>query len=191
MVRRMSWLTDDSLPGQEVRVEIQHALHVGDLAGLGVVLDLLLDHGLAQRNADDTVQVVGHNALAAGQLAGVVGVGDQKFRSALAASRRMEREMRAVVGDALAVLVAAGSEVQLAVRLAQKDEAALGAGQAQRRFQQRGQNIVEHAAGVQLARRLQEDVQHFQVGARSGGRLPGGELAQELLRGTGGRAVRD
>ena len=52
------------------------------------------------------------------------------------------------------------------------------------------QHIVQHAAGVELARRLEEDIQHLQVGTRSGGRLPGGELAQELLRRAGGRAVR-
>ena len=51
------------------------------------------------------------------------------------------------------------------------------------------QNVVEYAAGVQLARCLEENVEHLQVGAGAGGRLPGRKLAEELLRRAGGRAV--
>ena len=89
----------------------------------------------------------------------------------------------------VAVLVATRGQAQFAVGMTQEDEAALGMGQAQRRFQQGVQDVVEHAAGIQLARCLEKDVEHLQVGARAGGRLPGGELAQELLGGAGGRAV--
>ena len=136
-------------------------------------------------------RVVRDDTLASGKFAGVVGVGDQKFRGAL--WRRRARWSarwccrRVMLSPFLSRPAASRSSPS---ELPQEDEAAFGTRQAQCRFQQCIQHIVEYAAGIQLARCLKENVQHLQVGTRAGGRLPGGELAQELLRCAGRRAVR-
>ena len=136
------------------------------------------------------MQVMRDHALAAVELTGIVGIGDQKFGCAPGGIAQHRARDGAVIVNPLALLVPSSRQAQLAVLLAQENESPFGVGQAQRRFQQGVQNVVQHADGVQLARRLQKDVQHFQIRARSTGRFPRGKLAQKLLRRAGGRAVR-
>src|ERR1035438_8010415 len=70
------------LARQKMRIQVQHALHVL-LSRLGSLFDFVLNDRLAQGNADHAVQVVRHDTLAPGQLAGIVGIGDQKLGRAL------------------------------------------------------------------------------------------------------------
>ena len=152
-------------------VEIQNALNVV-VPRLGVFLRLFLDDRLAQRNADNAMQVMGDYTFAARQLAGVVGVGHQKFRRALGGIAQHRPRDGAVIGNTLAGLVAARRQTKLTICMAQENKPPFRASQSQRGFQQRIQNVVQHSASVQLACR----------------RFPGRELAQKLLRRTGGRA---
>src|SRR5579875_1489907 len=110
-------------------VKIQNSLHIGTFPALGIVLDLFLDVGLAQRNADDTVEVVGDDTLAPGQFAGLVGIGDQKLGGAAGGIAQDRARNGAVIGDAVAVFVASRGQVQLAALVPQEDKAALRVGQ--------------------------------------------------------------
>ena len=78
---------------------------------------------------------------------------------------------------------------QVAVGIAQENEAAFGARQAQRRVDQRDQDFVEHADRIELARSFQEQRQLFEI-AGLGRDLNAGNLAEEFARGVRSRVQR-
>ena len=90
----------------------------------------------------------------------------------------------AVFGERLPFFVAPRSQTERAILVAQEDIAALRAGEPQQRVYQRDQDIAQHPAGVQLARRFQIQREHLQVGNILR-RPPVADAAQEIARRSG------
>ncbi len=143
-----------------------------------------LHHQLAQRNADHGSQIVGDNALPAGKIERLAGIGQKKF--GVRAHRFFQDRMRnrLVVEQRLFLGVAPGGQPQFPFLVLQKNICALGPRQLQRDVEHGHQNFVEHARGVQLARRFQKQRELFQVGGFLLD-LNAGNLAEEFPRSIG------
>jgi hypothetical protein len=77
--------------------------------------------------------------------------------------------------------VASGGQRQGSVDIAKKNVSAFGAGQFQRGIDQGHQDFVEHADGVELARRFHEEREFLEI-ARFRRDLNARDLAEELAR---------
>ena len=86
---------------------------------------------------------------------------------------------RGVIEQGFALGVASGRQTQIVLFVLHKDVAALGAGEFQGGVEQGHQDFVEHAGGVQLARRFEEKRQLLQIGGVVRD-LDAGNLAEEF-----------
>ena len=96
---------------------------------------------------------------------------------------------RLVVEQRLFLRVAAGGQPQLPFFVLQKNICALGPRQLQRDVEHGHQNFVEHARGIQLARRFQKQRELFEVGGFLLD-LDAGDLAEKFARRIGSRVRR-
>src|SRR5689334_1618968 len=86
-----------------------------------------------------------------------------------------------VVEQDFSARVAASRESQFSFRGLEEHIAALRASQLQRHIEQRQENLVENAGGIQLARGFEEDGQLLEIGDLVG-YLNAGNLAEEVTR---------
>ncbi len=111
----------------------------------------------------------------------LTGVGDQVFGVRGQSAIQHGAGNCLVVEQRLALRVPSGGERQIAFDIAQEDVSAFGARQFQRGIDQRHQDFIEHADGVELARRFHEERELFEI-AGFGGDLDARDLAEKLAR---------
>ena len=160
-------------------VQIQHP----DALFLGLLIGAIQVPHQAQRRAQHVADTQRHGAhVHVGQVA-VEQVGDDLLlprREHLFGNLAAGLELLARQGQASA---AAGDlELQLAAGVGQHDEAALGAGDLERRVHHQGQHLVEHAPRAQGAKPFEQRRDLAQV-AHRGGRVPIAGRAAGRLRG--------
>jgi hypothetical protein len=138
--------------GAETAVEVEEAQETFGVA-------------TAKWDSDDAAELVGDNALSRDRLAVAADVADDVLLAGVCGVAQDGVGDFGVVDERKAFVVEAGFEAEVGWVIAQKDEATLGAGEAESVLDHGAEDIVEDASIVEALRGLEEERELFELRA--------------------------